>query len=141
MESSTIYAFGERWGLRDERDKFFGFTPGNNIHDIHMNQGSSDRFMKYDGVWQDGGLIIHLPDENRWIAIFLAFQSQCFHTDDVEGYRIKDICDKVPPKPTEKSICIIAALVNPKGADKGLESVTLLNTTPDKDRFNRLVLG
>jgi len=88
--------------------------------------------MKYDGVWQDGSLIIHLPDENKWIAIFLAFQSQCFHTDDGQGHRIKDICDKMPPKPTEKSICIIAALVNPKGADKGLESVTLLNTTPEK---------
>jgi len=132
MESSTIYAFGERWGPENERDKFFGFTPGNGVHDIHMNQGSSDNFMKYDGVWQDGSLIIHLPDENKWIAIFLAFQSQCFHTDDVQGHRIKDICDKMPPKPTEKSICIIAALVNPKGADKGLESVTLLNTTPEK---------
>ncbi len=132
MESSTIYAFGERWGPENERDKFFGFTPGNGVHDIHMNQGSSDRFMKYDGVWQDGSLIIHLPDENKWIAIFLAFQSQCFHTDDGQGHRIKDICDKMPPKPTEKSICIIAALVNPKGADKGLESVTLLNTTPEK---------
>jgi len=131
MESSTIYAFGERWGPEKARDGYFGFAPGNGIHDIHMNQGSSDAFMKYDGVWQDGCLIIHLPDESKWIAIFLAFQSQCFHTDDSTGHRIPEVCDKVPPKPEAKSICIIAALVNPKGADKGLEAVTLLNTTPN----------
>ncbi len=130
MESSEIYAFGERWGPEDARDNFFGFTPGNGIHDIHMNQGSSDAFKKYDGVWQDGGLIIHLPDENKWIAIFLAFQSQCFHTDDAQGHRVPDVCDQAPPKPGAKSVCIIAALVNPKGPDKGLEAVTLLNTTP-----------
>ncbi len=132
MESSEIYAFGERWGPEDVRDKFFGFIPGNGIHDIHMNQGSSDRFMKYDGVWQDGCLIIHLPDENKWIGIFLAFQSQCFHTDDITGHRIPHVCDKVvPPEPgAARSVCIIAALVNPKGADKGLEALTLLNTTP-----------
>lgn len=132
MESSEIYAFGERWGPEDVRDKFFGFIPGNGIHDIHMNQGSSDRFMKYDGVWQDGCLIIHLPDENKWIGIFLAFQSQCFHTDDATGHRIPHVCDKaVPPEPgADRSVCIIAALVNPKGADKGLEALTLLNTTP-----------
>ncbi len=131
MESSSIYAFGERWGPENERDKFFGFTPGNGIHDIHMNQGSSAAFMKYDGVWQDGGIVIHLPDDNKWIAIFLAFQSQCFHTDDSQGHRIPDVCDRVPPKPGDKSVCIVAALVNPKGPDLGLETVTLLNTTPE----------
>jgi hypothetical protein len=129
MESSEVYAFGERWGPEDARDKFFGFSPGNGIHDIHMNQGSSASFAKYDGVWQDGGLIIHLPDENKWIAIFLAFQSQCFHTDDAQGHRIPDVCDDVP-QPGAKNVCIIAALVNPKGPDMGLEAVTLLNTTP-----------
>ena len=36
----------------------------------------------------------------------------------------------MPPKPGAKSVCIIAALVNPKGPDIGLEAVTLLNTTP-----------
>jgi uncharacterized protein YukJ len=132
MENSAIYAFGERWGPEEERDNYFGFAPGNGIHDIHMNQGSSEQFKKYDGVWQDGGLIIHLPDDKRWIAIFLAFQSQCFHTDDSQGHRIPDVCDKVPPKPGDKSICIIAARINPEGPDQGLETVTLLNTTPQE---------
>jgi uncharacterized protein YukJ len=141
IESSEIYAFGERWGPEEERDKFFGFTPGNGIHDIHMNQGSSAAFAKYDGVWQDGGVIIHLPDDNKWIAIFLAFQSQCFHTDDVQGHRIPDVCDKVPGKPAAKGVCIIAALVNPNGPDMGLETVTLLNTTPDAIDLNGWALA
>jgi uncharacterized protein YukJ len=142
MENSAVYAFGEKWGPETKRDKYFGFKPGNGIHDIHANQGNSDAWRGDDGVYQDGGLIIHLPDEARWVAIFLAFQSQCFHTDDTTGHRIPEACDGgggAPPgppvdEPTEtrdKDVRIIAALINPEGHDYGLESVTLLNTTPD----------
>ena len=140
MENSAVYAFGEKWGHETKRDKYFGFKPGNGIHDIHANQGNSDAWKRDDGVYQDGGLIIHLPDEARWVAIFLAFQSQCFHTDDVTGHRILEVCDgSTPPKPPvdeptetrDKNVRIIAALINPEGHDYGLESVTLLNTTPD----------
>jgi uncharacterized protein YukJ len=57
-----VYAFGERWGPEpDNRDQYFGFKPGNGIHDIHMNQGNSEEFMKNDGVWQDGGMLLHFP--------------------------------------------------------------------------------
>ncbi len=134
MENSAVYAFGEKWGPETKRDKYFGFKPGNGIHDIHANQGNSDAWKRDDGVYQDGGLIIHLPDEARWVAIFLAFQSQCFHTDDVTGHRIPVACDDIPPEPTvirDKDVRIIAALINPEGHDYGLESVTFLNTTPD----------
>ncbi|WP_366931322.1 hypothetical protein [Methanolobus sp.] len=27
-----------------------------------------------------------MPEENRWVAICLAFQSQCFDTDDLTGH-------------------------------------------------------
>lgn len=143
MENSAVYAFGEKWGPETKRDKYFGFNPGNGIHDIHANQGNSDAWKRDDGVYQDGGLIIHLPDEARWVAIFLAFQSQCFHTDDTTGHRIPDACDggssTPPPEPPvdepidarDKDVRIIAALINPEGHDYGLESITLLNTTPD----------
>jgi uncharacterized protein YukJ len=137
MENSAVYAFGEKWGPETKRDKYFGFKPGNGIHDIHANQGNSDAWRGDDGVYQDGGLIIHLPDEARWVAIFLAFQSQCFHTDDVTGHRIPEACGGgTPPEdePTvvrDKDVRIIAALINPEGHDYGIESVTLLNTTPD----------
>lgn len=61
-EDATIYAFGERWGPEnDQRDRYFGFLPGNGIHDIHMNQGNVGRFIEQDGVWQDGGLLLHFP--------------------------------------------------------------------------------
>lgn len=128
MESSAVYAFGQRWGPEDnKRDQYFDFLPGNGIHDIHMNQGNSQKWAKDNGPWQDGGLIFHFPDEDRWVAVFLAFQSQCFHTDDATGHRIPEACD-VPA--ADGRVCIVAALVNPAGPDQGLETVTILNTTP-----------
>ncbi len=128
MESSEVYAFGQRWGPEEDKpDAFFDFLPGNGIHDIHMNQGNSANWASDDGPWQDGGIIFHFPDEDRWVAVFLAFQSQCFHTDDNAGHRIPEACD-VPA--ADGRVLIVAALVNPTGPDQGLESVTLLNTTP-----------
>ena len=139
-EDATIYAFGERWGPEnDQRDRYFGFLPGNGVHDIHMNQGNTGRFTEQDGVWQDGGLLLHFPAmiggggevlfPEQWVAIFLAFQSQAWHTDDVTGHRLTS------EQPTEEEpdgrIRIVAAMVNPRGNDAGRERVTLLNTTPD----------
>ncbi len=124
-EDAMIYAFGERWGPEpNSRDKYFGFKPGNGIHDIHMNQGSVEEFQKYNGVWQDGGMLIHLPSDDRWVAVFLAFQSQCWHTDDEMGNCTGDV-----DQPAEdKGVVIIAATVNPAGHDPGMERVLLLNT-------------
>ena len=78
---SRIYAFGERWGPETKRDQYFRFTPGNGIHDIHMNQGNSGKYRKDNGVFQDGAIYIEYPDD-KWRAFFLAFQSQTFDTDD-----------------------------------------------------------
>jgi uncharacterized protein YukJ len=141
----TIYAFGERWGPEDPRDKVFHFTPGNGVHDIHMNQGNAGRFVGDDGVWQDGALLLHYPAEERWSALFLAFQSQALHTDDVTGHalpgsrRFEDVVrdgGTLPPPPDEHEfndgiVRIVGALVNPVGHDPGLESVTLLNLSPE----------
>ena len=33
----------------------------------------------------DGGLMFWFPDADRWVALFLAFQSQSWHTDDRTG--------------------------------------------------------
>ena len=134
MQSSVIYAFGQRWGPEnDKSDDYFDFLPGNGIHDIHMNQGNAPKWKTDDGPWQDGGLIFHFPDENRWVAVFLAFQSQCFHTDDAIGHRIPEACD-VPA--ADGRVCIVAALVNPVGPDRGLENVTILNITPEPIDLN-----
>ncbi|MFJ8034698.1 DUF2278 family protein [Streptomyces sp. NPDC096032] len=124
-----LYAFGQRWGPEPHTpDKTFGFHPGNGVHDIHMNQGNSDGFRRDDGVWQDGGLLLHVPAESRWIAVFLAFQSQTWHTDDATGHRI----DTAPPRTGDgqSPLRILAALVNPVGPAPEAESVTLINTSP-----------
>lgn len=76
---ASVYAFGQKWGPEEKRDQYFGFKPGNGVHDIHMNQGNTGKFAKDNGIYQDGGLLIHFPAEDQWIAIFLAFQSQSFN--------------------------------------------------------------
>lgn len=145
-EDAVVYAFGERWGPEPgARDRYFGFLPGNGIHDIHMNQGNVGRFVEQDGVWQDGGLILYYPAlrepdgterfPEQWVGIFLAFQSQAWHTDDRTGHTIP--APPVVPDPVEPgggqpdgNVRILAAMVNPPGDDPGLERVTLINTTP-----------
>jgi uncharacterized protein YukJ len=145
-ENSWIYAFGEKWGPENgKQDKYFGFQPGNGIHDIHMNQGNSAQFTKDDGVYQDGGLLFHYPHQNQWVAVFLKFQSQSWHTNDETGRRLPGApggppIDGRPPGPIgpddpptidqpDGMVRIIAALVN-SIEDPERESVTLLNTTP-----------
>ena len=133
---ALVYAFGERWGPESGvRDKIFGFKPGNGVHDIHMNQGNSPRFKGDDGVWQDGGMVLHLPGENRWVGIFLAFQSQAWHTDDTTGHALPGPAPTPTPTPTpvegEPVLRILAAMVNPRGGDPERESVLLLNASPE----------
>ena len=138
-ERASVYAFGERWGPENGvKDKYFGFLPGNGIHDIHMNQGNDPKFFGDDGVWQDGGLLFHFPGvtsagvetvAEKWVAIFLAFQSQCWHTNDQTGHSIPEECNG-PIPPITTSVKIVAALVNPEGDDVGHETVTLINLSP-----------
>lgn len=72
--SATIYLFGEPY---DDKQ---------GIHNVHMNQGSQAGFKQYNGVWQDGGVLIYFPDADRFDAIFLAFASQAVHTDEITGH-------------------------------------------------------
>jgi uncharacterized protein YukJ len=138
---ADVYAFGSKWGPENKADQYFHFQPGNGIHDIHMNQGNEKGHQQDNGVWQDGGLFFHFAAENRWLAFFLAFQSQSFHTDDVTGNAISGDEAVVVPKPVPSpakapsgppvispalpGVSIIAALVNPGGADQGRETVNL----------------
>jgi uncharacterized protein YukJ len=142
-EDSLVYAFGERWGPENKKDKYFSFLPGNGIHDIHMNQGNAPSFAGDDGVWQDGGLIIQFPAQQQWVAIFLKFQSQSWHTDDKTGHKIGaeepeqppvvPVPPQPPPLPTRDDpqglVRIVAALVNSVQSPE-IELVTLLNTSP-----------
>jgi len=131
--AARAFAFGERWGPEPGvKDKVFGFQPGNGVHDIHMNQGNSGRFVTDDGVWQDGGLLFHFPDSNQWVAVFLAFQSQSWHTDDETGHALSIGPGPMPgPAEPDGSALIIGALVNPVGPAPEHETVTLLNPGAD----------
>lgn len=95
-KQAIFYVFGEPFGPEERRDKYFHFRPGRGIHNIHMNQGSAGRYAREDDSWQDGGVLIHFENENRWVAIFLAFQSQSWCTDH-EGKATKPVeeCDHI----------------------------------------------
>jgi len=154
---ARIFAFGEAWGEEPQNDGVFGFKPGQGIHDIHMNQGNVPAYQKDDGIWQDGGMFLHLPDGNRWVALFLKFQSQTWHTDDENGHPLKgnkedtpvhdDIIVTPPWKnnetPTDENpdglIRIVAALVNARRFPEE-EWVTLLNTSPDEVNIDNYAL-
>ncbi|HEX8907402.1 MAG TPA: DUF2278 family protein [Longimicrobiaceae bacterium] len=127
----TVFAFGARFGPESIPDKVFKFKPGNGIHDIHMNQGNpkSGGHAGDNGVDQDGALLFHFAGEDRWVAIFLAFQSQSFKTD-ARGNVAGDADRKPVGGGTGgRRVRIMAAMVNPAGDDPGLETVTLLNPT------------
>jgi uncharacterized protein YukJ len=73
-ENGLIFAFGS----------FFDDGNGiEGIHDIHMNQGNPiGNHSSDNGIEQDGALFVHLPATNKWISVFIAFQTQSFNTDN-----------------------------------------------------------
>jgi uncharacterized protein YukJ len=73
-EKGTIFAFGSAYSDSGKVD---------GIHDIHMNQGNPvASFGKDNGIWQDGGLFIYLPTSKTWTAVFIAFQTESWNTDE-----------------------------------------------------------
>jgi hypothetical protein len=111
----------------------FGFRPGNGIHDVHMNQGNRDEHWHDNGIWSDGGLIFQWrePDPDRWSAIFLAFQTQSWHTDDrghPTPYPEHD--DRAPAIRHDDRgplARIVAAFVHPNDEKLGVEHVSIRN--------------
>jgi uncharacterized protein YukJ len=140
---ATVYAFGFRWGpKRHEIDRTFGdhpITPSDGVHNIHMNQGNADlperpgdRHFAENGPWRDGALVIHFAERDEWIGIFLAFQSQQWHSDDETGrpalhpHRTGTWQRPAGDEPDYR-VRMIAAMINPSGPVPRRESVTLLN--------------
>jgi uncharacterized protein YukJ len=128
--SAVIYAFGQHWADADKVDRYFPqINPSTGIHDIHMNQGNpAGKYSKDNGIYQDGGLLFHFASRNRWAAVFTAFQSQSFHTNDSTGHPLNDLPITDVKQPEFKTpLRIIAALANPEGDDAGKEYIILLN--------------
>jgi len=128
--SATVYAFGQHWKDNSGKDKYFSeINPSTGIHDIHMNQGNPEgKYFNDNGIYQDGGLIFHFASKNKWAAVFTAFQSQAFHTDDSTGHPLNDLVIHDEHQPENATpVRIIAAMVNPQGDDPGKEYVILLN--------------
>lgn len=88
LKETDMYVFGSKWVADNynDQDRIFGFKPSIGVHDVHMNQGNLGRWKKDNGVWQDGCILFHIPSKNQWIGVFLAFQSQSWHTDDQTGH-------------------------------------------------------
>jgi len=80
------------------------FDTGLGLHEVHMNQGSIERFEDSNGVYQDGCILLEYPGDH-WEAIFLAFQSQSWCTDNKTGMSTKK-CFVYDHKTNEK-ICDI----------------------------------
>ncbi|HDX9578365.1 TPA: DUF2278 family protein [Bacillus pseudomycoides] len=63
------------------------------VHDnIHMNQGNS-KYSEENGTLHDACILIRFKKENKWIAYFLAFQSQSWRIDD-EGNPLKNMAHR-----------------------------------------------
>ena len=56
------------------------------LHDIHMNQGSTDKFKKNDAPYSDGGLFFRNKRNNKITAIFIAFITQDL---DIKNTKVK----------------------------------------------------
>jgi uncharacterized protein YukJ len=139
-ETPMIFAYGAPWGPEQQADTSFGFKPGRGIHEIHMNQGNSPQFRHTDGVWQDGALLLHFPEQQQWVAVFTAFQSQAWHTDDITGHALASAPqpgtggepnvprpDELPTEDLPDGIVrIVGAVVNSAQSPER-ETVTLLN--------------
>ncbi len=143
-EGALLYVFGERFGPEHDPDPHFGFRPATGMHRVHMNQGSRDCWSRDDGPWQDGGLLLWFPPvhrgdnvvlRERWVALFLAFQSQAWHTDDGSGRALSGHAPEPgassegedQPRGGHGRVRLVGAVINPAGHDPGREQVTIHN--------------
>ena len=92
IQNQGFMYLGLRGSMSKNATQVFGFLPGNGIHNIHMNQGNDDD--KHKVIMEFGktvGLIFHFSKPNQWVAIFLKFKSQSWHTKDDDGDPIEKL--------------------------------------------------
>ena len=132
-ENALVYAFGERWGPEPgTKDKYFGFLPGNGIHDIHMNQGNCGRFVGRQRRVSGRRMLVHFPGPAGMDRGLPEVPVATWHTDDRTGHTIAAPAPgsptapghRQPPEPPttddpEGLVRIVAALVNRDAVARG----------------------
>ncbi len=66
------------------------YTEGDGVHDTHMNQGSTGRFLHrpsddsndHNDIWQDGAVLVWFGGD-QWVAYFSVFEKQFLPTDEL----------------------------------------------------------
>jgi uncharacterized protein YukJ len=72
--NNVVYAFGSAFSDSGKVD---------GIHDIHMNQGNpTNNHGSDNGIWQDGALFVYSSLTKSYTAVFIAFQTESWSTDD-----------------------------------------------------------
>jgi uncharacterized protein YukJ len=84
-----------------QTDDAFGYTPATpfGLDNVHMTQGDPpaiDRRLHENGVWHDGACFIWAEHDRRMTGVFLAFQTQAWHTDD-NGQPVAGATGSEPP--------------------------------------------
>lgn len=85
QQSDDIVIIGSQFRTsHHQTDSVFGETPAFGIDNTHMAQGDPpdiDAKLHENGVWHDGAIFLLSTNTDRVTAIFLAFQTQEWHTD------------------------------------------------------------
>ena len=82
-QGTDIYVWGSKFEVGDhpvQADITYGDKVG--IHDVHMNQGNPPPHQADNGTYQDGGIIFHFANPERFVGFFMKFQSQVGRNDN-----------------------------------------------------------
>ena len=123
-----------RSAIRHGAETFaFGRLVPGGLTDVHQNQGNPEgACLAENGPWQDGGLLLHFPHENRWTGVFIAFSSQAEHTTDIDGDPLSGQGDgPMLGRTRDGEVRIVAAVVDPLASEHGNDRVTLLSAHPE----------
>jgi uncharacterized protein YukJ len=100
---SDVFFYGNAFRKDNPRqtDAAFGYTPTTpfGLDNVHMTQGDPpaiDRRLHENGAWHDGACFIWDERAHRMTGIFLAFQTQAWHTDE-KGAPIAGATGSEPP--------------------------------------------
>lgn len=131
-QDCDVFFYGNAFAKDNPRqtDAAFGYTPDTpfGLDNVHMAQGDPravDIRLHENGVWHDGAAFIWDGRARRMSAIFLAFQSQAWHTND-EGDLLYGATGCEPPR-YDFSAGGFAPLPSPKRAAE----ITSAHRAPD----------